>query len=139
MSQYTRPIATALRLIKKFGTSITIVRFVDGTLSDSSEPWNTSSYTEETEDAHGVFVEDDAFYESVAQNGVSESQHAQNGVSESQHAQAETLLIAASGLSFAPTLRGEIRASGSRWKILSVKALSPALEPVVYTVTVVAG
>lgn len=125
MADYTRAIASALRMITKYGQSVTLVKFAD-TTPDSSQPWRTGAPTESTQTVFGVFQN----YDLVSRGG---SRHIQG---ELILAGDKKFLIAASGLTNPPTPKGEIRVSSIIWKIVSVEELAPSGTPIMYSLQV---
>lgn len=121
---YVRQIATALKLIAKYGGPVTLVVTTAST-PDPTKPWETPPDTEESQDVKAAFLR-------------YEQRYIDNDVI---HAGDQKVLIAASGLTIVPNLQGRVErlVDGVKeyWKVMNVNPLNVnGLEPILYTLQV---
>lgn len=121
---YERQIATAQRLISKFGGPATLVVTAPST-PDPSKPWETPNDTEQSESVVAVFLR---YQQKYIDNDVI-------------HAGDQRVIVAADGLVFAPNLQGRVeRVVGGvteAWKVVSSNPLNVnGQEPILYELQV---
>jgi hypothetical protein len=111
MAQYDGSIATALRLLQKFGESSTLVRRVDPAPADPEKPWDLGDPSETEYAVEAVWLDAEVSRELLSLVQVGD----------------QTVYVAASGLSVVPDpgLDTIQRVTGDRWNIISVKTLNP--------------
>lgn len=119
MGTYDRQIATANRLLKKYGKAIDIVYLTDN--PTTGQPWKGTAPTGATSSAFGACfdykIED--IDGSVIQYGD------------------KKVLLAAKGLAVRPNPKCLITLGGEPWKIVSCTILSPnEAEDIIYTLQV---
>lgn len=119
MAQFDTAIATAKRLIEKFGETSTHRRHEDGSPPDPNQPWNPGTETEVDTPVSAVWLN----YDQKRVDG----QLIKIGDQE--------VLIPGSDLSAAPDPETDLmlRASGEQWSIQSVDVLSPNGQRILYT------
>lgn len=121
---YSRQIDTALKLIAKYGGPATLVVTVPST-PDPNKPWETSADLEQAQSVKAAFLR-------------YEQKYVDNDVI---HAGDQKVLVAASGLTFAPSLQGRVEriVAGVTefWKVMNVNPLNVnGQEPILYTLQV---
>jgi hypothetical protein len=112
MAQYDGSIATALRLLTKFGEASALVRRVDPAPADPDEPWELGAPSETEYPVKAAWLNAEVSrgpFLGLVQEGD------------------QVVYVAASGLSVTPdpSLDSIKRASGDRWSIEAVRTLSP--------------
>lgn len=122
MAQFDNQIATAKRLIDKYGETSVHRRTVDGSPADPSQPWNPGTPVSTDTSVSAVWLN----YDQQRVDG----QTIKTGDQE--------VLIPGSDLDAAPDASTDvlIRASGEQWSIVSVEPLSPNGQLILYTVQV---
>jgi hypothetical protein len=112
---------TAKRIIDASGMTVTLINYTDATPSDPNMPWRIPSMTEVSQSVKAVFLASTA-----------EEYRPDDGLT---HTQEKRCLIAASGLSVGPSLKGEIRiGSNTVYKITSVELVAPTGIALYYVV-----
>ena len=119
MPVYTQQIATAKRLLAKYGQSVSVYSYSDNT-PDATKPWRTSAPTSSVQTGTAAFFDYDV-------------KHIDG---ELIHVGDKKVLLAAKGLTSKPTPKGEIRVGADIWKIVNVNTLSPNGEDILYTLQV---
>ncbi len=116
MAVYTRQIETSRRMLSAYGRAVTLYTFADAT-PDATKPWRTGAPTASTQAGFAAFFD----YTVKEIDG------------ELIHVGDKKAYLAASGLTVAPTPKGEIRYNSEIWKIINVETLAPnASEPILY-------
>lgn len=123
-----RAMETVRKSIAKYGTDMSLVLFVDAAPADLQKPWRVESPTEVVQIVKGVFLK--AKRQQLGKNV--DNRLESDGL---QHSE-KRILIAAKGLTNAPSLKGEIRVGDVRWAIISIAPLEPAGESILYTLQV---
>lgn len=116
---YDRMASTALRLIERFGQSITISRIVPGEYDP--ETGETSGDTTESQAGQAVLM---AYTAKDAGEGFEPGTLIRAGD--------KKVMLAAKDLSWAPAAGDTVLAQGVTWQIVNVKANNPAGTPLTY-------
>lgn len=125
MGIYDTSIALALSMITKFGITVTLVQFVDAAPVDANEPWRLLAPTAVTCDVKAVIGTASAA-----------GQHRDDKGPTLVHTNEKKLTIAASGMTFVPSTKGEVRIEGVIWKITEVTPVAPNNTPIVYIIRI---
>ena len=129
MAQYDRAIATALKLIKKFGgdTELTVHT---STAADASKPWRAGAPAEQKLTARMAFLN----FSSQGNSEGSGERYFEGSLIQQGD---KKVLLAAAGLAFDPALNAELkRKDGSIWKVVQMKLLDPNEQKVLWTLQV---
>jgi hypothetical protein len=114
---YERQIATAKRLIQKFGRSCTIVTVTEGT-ADATKPWRGGTATQSSESSYGVMLD----YKAEHIDGT----RIQQGDKKVFVQQTTT----------PPKPQGLVKFDSDVWKIVNVETLAPNGTPIMYVLQV---
>lgn len=129
MAQYDRAIATALKLIKKFGGDTQLTVYTS-TEVDASKPWRADVPTEQTLTARMAFLN----FSSQGNSEGSGERYFEGSLIQQGD---KKVLLAAAGLAFDPALNAELkRKDGSIWKVVQMKLLDPNEQKVLWTLQV---
>lgn len=123
MGEYDSAIELAKRLIAEKGQDATLRNLTPGSLADSNKPWKPGATTNVDKTVRAVFL-------GYAQKFI-------DGTSIKTGDQ--RVLMAAtdtSGAAVAPQVDGLVLRGSEKWKIIAIKPLNPAGEPIMYTVQV---
>lgn len=118
MSKYQNEIDAAAGALKDRGQQLTLRIFSHG--SDPDEPWKPAVATHTDTLVHGVFF-----------------RYSEELVDGSEiHKEDQKVLIPAKGLPLAPDVNGHILRGAEVWKIVKVRTLNPAGDPILHTIQV---
>lgn len=124
MGEYDRAIALAKRLLKKKGAPVTVRSFSRPDDVDDDAPWEPSPNDPTDVTVNAVFLD----YEQKYIDG-------QTILAGDQNVYMPAYDV--NGVAFAPEVEGiVIRSTGDDWKIITLKPLNPAGDPVMYTLQV---
>lgn len=119
MATFDRQIATAQRLIAKYGREVSLVTYSEA-VQDPAMPWRSVGAAETAQSVRGVFLS----YEQKHVDGTL------------VQAGDQKVYIPAAGLASPPALKGEVRAGAERWRIERVAPLAPNGRPILYELQV---
>lgn len=123
MGEYDSAIALARRLIKKKGAVVTLRGFSRAPDPSDDEPWNPSPNDPQDAEVDAVFLD-------------FEQKYIDGSVILFGDQQVYMPAFDTSGDPLTPEAEGVVIRGGETWKIIAVKPLNPAGDPVMYTLQV---
>ncbi len=122
MGTYDRQIASAKRMLKKYGQSITWTSLTDGDPSDSSQPWKVTDA--DPSDNTAII----AFFEIGSETRKMQMYRAGTEISQG------VLMGYMAAQGFTPKIKDVITRDGEQYTVKNIDTLSPNGEVILYTI-----